>query len=145
MSKLLRMDQATSQELREILQSEGIHPTAQRMAILSFILGQSNHSTAEDVKGWVDRNFPNISLATVYNTLNVFVQGGLVQEFKLPHTTKVIYDRNTTPHHHFMDESTGELIDIPLSMVQVHPDAEKGFIIHDVQVMIRGKKRVPEV
>jgi Fe2+ or Zn2+ uptake regulation protein len=138
------MDKEKSQEIREILQSSGIHPTAQRIAILSFISGESNHSTAEEVKDWVDGNFPNISLATVYNTLNVLVQVGLVQEFKLPHTTKVIYDWNTSPHHHFLDESTGELLDIPQSLVLVHPDVENDFIIHDVQAMIRGTKRTAE-
>ena len=69
-------------EIEERLKKAGVQPTAQRIAICRFVLCQADHPTADQVKAWADKNFPKMSLATVYNTLNLWVEAGLLQELR---------------------------------------------------------------
>ena len=108
-------------EIEPTLRSVGLNPTAQRIAICRYALCEAHHLTADDVKTWADQNFPKLSLATVYNTLNALVKAGLLKELRLPHTDRVVYDNVMTDHYHLLDESTGELVDIPVNEVQVTP------------------------
>ena len=64
----------TPAEIEDRLSRSGVQPTAQRIAIAQYVLCEAEHPTADDVKAWTDLNFPKLSLATVYNTLNVLVK-----------------------------------------------------------------------
>ena len=135
----------TTAEIEERLQKAGINPTAQRIAIYRYILCEADHPTAEDVKAWADANFPKLSLATVYNTLGALVKAGLLQEFKLPHTDSVIYDDRLDDHFHFLDEDSGELVDIPLAdlpldKTELARHLGAGFQIRDMHVLFRGRR-----
>jgi Fur family transcriptional regulator, iron response regulator len=125
-------------EIEAKLAAAGVNPTAQRIAICRYVLCEADHPTAEQVKEWADRNFPKLSLATVYNTLGTLVQAGLLKELRLPHSESVIYDDNVGTHYHFLDERTGELIDVPPEAVEVTPRLQKKFKVKDVEVLIRG-------
>ena len=125
----------------EKLKAAGVQPTAQRIAIYYYILSEADHPTAEKIKDWADQGFPKLSLATIYNTLNALVEANLIKEFKLPHSAKVIYDCNVSYHHHFLDEDTGQLIDLAPDLVKVNPKVKKDFMVNDVHVLLRGKRR----
>src|SRR3954454_25246036 len=84
----------TVEEIQQILHKAKVRPTAQRIAVCRFILCEADHPSAEDIKAWVDKKFPMMSLATVYNTLKVLVNAGLIREFRFPHSDRVIYDCN---------------------------------------------------
>ena len=127
-------------EIEARLNEAGVQATAQRIAIARYVLCEAEHPTALDVKQWTDLNFPKLSLATVYNTLNVLVQTGLLRELRLPHSDKAIYDDNLSRHHHFYDEKTGELFDVDEKECQVHVNLDKGLKVRDVEVFIRGQK-----
>ena len=135
--------QNTIKNLIEQLQVANVQPTAQRIAIYQYVTCEGDHPTAEDVKAWVDDHFPKISLATVYNTLRTLVDADLLREFKLPHTSKVVYDSNVDKHHHFLDEETGQLFDVGLDMIELNPKLKRQYQINDIQVLVRGKKRHP--
>jgi Fur family iron response transcriptional regulator len=128
------------QEIEQKLVSTGINPTAQRIAICRYVLCEADHPTAEQVKEWADRNFPKISLATVYNTLNTLVEAGLLKELKFPHSESVIYDDRVSDHYHFLDEETGELIDLAPEEVTVAPKLGRAFKIKGMDVLLRGTK-----
>lgn len=135
------MHEPTTQELAERLTGAGIQPTAQRLAIFRYVATEADHPTAEDVKRWMDRNFPKVSLATVYNTLNLLVQAGQLRAFRFPHTDKMVYDHNTAHHYHFLDEESGELLDIPEDRIEVRHDLGAGYDVHGVQVVLHGRRR----
>lgn len=130
-----------AKSINEKLEAAGVHTTAQRIAIYQYILCEADHPTAEDIKEWADHHFPKMSLATVYNTLNVLVGAGLLKEFRFPNTSKVIYDPNMTHHHHFLDDETGQLLDIDPKLVEVKPKLQKEFQITQVQVLFRGSRQ----
>ena len=128
-------------QIEAVLRARGIQPTAQRIAIGRYVLCDADHPTAETVKLWVDQNFPKISLATVYNTLRAFVEAGLLAELRLPDRDAVVFDNLTTPHHHFLDEATGEILDLPPEAVQVNVSAGLEFDVHTATVVVRGTRR----
>ena len=69
--------------------------------------------TADQVWSEVRRDFPVISRATVYNTLNLFAEKGLLQSHSFDDGAGV-FDANTAAHHHFIDEESGRIVDIPI-------------------------------
>jgi Fur family transcriptional regulator, iron response regulator len=130
-------------EIEDRLLKAKIQPTAQRIAICQYVLCEADHPTADEVKAWADNNFPKMSLATVYNTLKTLVEGGLLREYRFPHSDKVIYDNNLNEHYHFVDEKTGELVDI--SPEEIAPNgvnlSSKHYEIHSVDVVFRGTRK----
>ena len=131
----------STQEIEKILKKSGIQATAQRLAICRYVLCEAGHCTVEEVKDWADKNFPKISLATVYNTLNILVDVKLLIALKLSHSDKVIYDNNVDNHYHFLDEETGELIDIESSQINFQHTLDDKFKVKDIDVLLRGTIR----
>lgn len=125
----------------QTLQEHGIQPSAQRVAIAEHVLQTAAHPSAEQVLASVQETFPLVSRATVYNTLNLFVRKGLLREYVLTEG-RVVFDPKMERHHHFIDEATGEIHDLPWDAVEVvQRDPLEGFAVHDYQVVMRGRKR----
>lgn len=131
----------TIPEIEALLKDSGVQPSAQRIAICRYVLCEASHPTVEDVKKWADENFPKMSLATVYNTLNLLAEVGLLRSVKFPHMDKTIFDSNLEPHHHFLDDESGQIYDIEPSKVQMEFNLPEDFEITETQLIIRGRKR----
>jgi len=125
----------------EALREHGIQPSAQRVAVADYVLHTDEHPSADQVFAKVRKTFPMLSRATVYNTLNLFVEKHLLRELVLAEG-RVVFDPKTDAHHHFIDESTGRIHDIPWQAVKVSQiDRLKGFEVSEYQVVIRGRRR----
>jgi Fur family iron response transcriptional regulator len=123
------------------LEEHGIQPSAQRVAVAEYVLRTTEHPSADKVWAGVQETFPMISRATVYNTLNLFVEKGLLRELHLA-PDSVLFDPNIDRHHHFIDEDTGRIYDIPWNQVEVNNAKPlPGFEVHDYQVVMRGRRR----
>lgn len=133
-----------SREIAERLRRLGILPSAQRVAIAEYVLSTCTHPCAEDVFQAIRTEVPMISLATVYNTLHLFAEKGLLRELSIAEG-KVVYDCHVEPHHHMVDVETGAIHDLPWSSVQVSQAEEAaaglGFEVSEYQVVLRGKRR----
>jgi Fe2+ or Zn2+ uptake regulation protein len=130
-----------SASLPDILRSHGIQPSAQRLAVAAYVLDTEAHPSAEQVWGRVRERFPMISRATVYNTLNLFVEKGLLRQLALSEG-KVVFDPKVEPHHHFIDEGTGRIHDVPWHSLRVsRVDALDGLDVREYQVVMRGRHR----
>ncbi len=125
-------------DLQNRLNTAGIQPTLQRMAVASVLLAEPAHMTADQVLQAASVRLPSISRATVYAVLQLFVRQGLLKELPIDGAATV-YDSNTTPHHHFYDVETGTVADIPQGSLQVLglPDALQGLRLDGVDVIIR--------
>lgn len=123
------------------LEEHGIRPTAQRLAIARFVLHTNSHPSADEVWEEVQATFPMVARATVYNTLNLFVDHGLLEALVVTEG-RVVFDANVHPHHHFVDEDSGEIIDLPWDALKVRQIEQlEGFDVRDYQVVVRGKRR----
>ena len=124
-----------------VLLDHDINPSAQRVAVAQYVLHTDEHPSADLVWTRVKKRFPHVSRATVYNTLNLFVDKGLLREFVLTEG-RVVFDPKTEEHHHFIDEDSGKIHDVPWDAVKLS-NAPKlaGFEVREYQVVMRGKKR----
>ena len=99
------------------------------------------HMTAEQILAAVRRGGERVSKATVYNTLKVLAQRGLVRQIHLD-PERSVYDSTRTPHHHFHDLETGELRDIDPNDIAFSrfPTLPEGMEA-EVEVVIRLRKK----
>ena len=125
----------------EQLKAHGIPPTAQRVAVADYVLKTTEHPGADLVWQRVRERFPLISRATVYNTLNLFVEKGLLRSWVLAEG-RLVFDPMLERHHHFVDEVTGVIHDVPWEALEVRRVKElEGFDVSEFQVVLRGKAR----
>lgn len=125
----------------ELLRRHGIQPSAQRVAIAEYVLATEDHPSADQVLSVVRERLPQVSRATVYNTLHVLVEGGLLRELELSEG-RVAYDPNVEPHHHFIDEKSGAIRDVAWSALEVRGVEDlKGLQVHEYQVVLRGRPK----
>lgn len=130
-------------DLGERLRQRGIQPSAQRMAVAEYVLSTDEHPSADQVWARVRADFPMISRATVYNTLNLFVRKGLLRQLTLAEG-KVVFDPHLAPHHHFIDDATGAIHDVPWESVEVkNVENLKGVDVREYQVVMRGRRARP--
>ncbi|NDA08604.1 MAG: transcriptional repressor, partial [Alphaproteobacteria bacterium] len=110
--------------------------------VLSSLLFDDGHRhvTAEKLRCEVAALGKNMSLATIYNTLNQFAEVGLLRDIKLDDGV-TYFDSNRDHHHHFFDPESNALIDIPGDAIQFKkvPMAPDGQQIERVDVIIRLK------
>lgn len=129
-----------SLDLVEKLRGHGIQPSAQRLAVAGYVLATREHPSAEKVLERVQASFPMLSRATVYNTLNLFVARGLLKQLVIAEG-KVVFDPMLAPHHHFIDDETGDIDDIPWSAVRVGDVTRlEGYEVRDSMIVMRGRK-----
>jgi len=122
------------------LKSAGVTPTQQRVEIAQLLFARHQHVSAEQVLSMVNSHNSVVSKATVYNTLGLFANKGLLREV-IVDPTKVFYDSNTSEHHHFYNIDSGELLDIPGDSLTLADLPELPFGTHSegIDVIIRIK------
>jgi Fur family transcriptional regulator, iron response regulator len=126
--------------IAEQLRRSGIQPSAQRVAVAEYVLGTDAHPSADQVWAEVKARVPMISRATVYNTLNLFVRKGLLRQLQLAEG-RVSFDPNLEPHHHFIDEATGVVVDVPWDALEVRRvEGLRGLEVREYQVVLRGRR-----
>jgi len=131
----------TVKEIISLLKQSGIQPTPQRIAVAECVLRSKRHPTADAVWTSVKRKHPTVSRATVYNTLNLLVEKQLLRTHVLTDGTTV-FDPHVELHHHFIDDETGEIHDIPWAALKVKgSDLLPGFDVREYQVIMRGRRK----
>lgn len=124
-----------------ILRQCDIQPTPQRIAVVEYVLKSKTHPSADDVFSNARKKCPTVSRATVYNTLNLLVEKGLLG-MQTIREGAVVFDPNLEKHHHFIDNDTGNIYDIPWDQFQVKGKEKlKDFEITEFQVIMRGRKK----
>lgn len=133
------------QEVSEVLRDAGVNPTSQRVEIGYILFARHAHLSAEEIMQRVNADYAVVSKATVYNTLGLFVQHGLVREL-IVEPGKVFYDSNVSPHHHYYYVDSGDLLDIPAQELRLAqtPSLPADTELEDVEIVLRVRKRIPE-
>ncbi|MGH8225482.1 MAG: Fur family transcriptional regulator [Gammaproteobacteria bacterium] len=128
--------------LSDKLQNLGIAPTRQRLRIAAAMLAAPQHLSADQVLAEVNRRGSGVSKATVYNTLRLFTERGLLREVVVD-PNRVFYDSTIRAHHHFYNPATGELTDIPADRLTVSglPETPAGTEAAEVEVIVRLRER----
>ena len=122
----------------EKLESSSLKSTKQRKSLIKIIFGDGNaHYTVDDVYKKAKQNKIKISLATVYNSLNLFKDLGILKILTTS-TDTIFYDTNLNDHHHFFCKKTGKLIDVDSSEVIISklPKIPSGRKLNSVNVIL---------
>ncbi len=135
--KTISMDTAS---LRRHLQGSGIMPTRQRMEIATVLLAKPQHLSADQILETLQKAGSAVSKATVYNTLNLFAENGLVRPIKVE-GERTLYDSNTENHAHFYNLDSGAIIDIDAILVHDLPPPPDGTEIAEIDLVIRIRNR----
>jgi len=126
--------------LSQRLKAAGVQPSAQRLAVAAYVLDTVDHPSADQVLERVRQSLPMLSRATVYNTLNLFVEKGLIRQLVLSEG-RVVFDPRLEAHHHFIDDESGTIDDVPWSAVKVGDVGTlKGYEVREYMVVLRGRK-----
>lgn len=111
--------------------------------VAEHVLATDAHPSAEEIFAAAHRRLPVLSRATVYNTLSLFVERGLLRALVLAEG-HIVYDPRLEPHHHFIDDETGRIHDVPRHALTVTGvDDLTGFDVREHSVVLRGRLSRP--
>ena len=128
----------TRDNMADLLRAHGINPTHQRIEIAHALFSRGEHLSADQILAIVNDRHSETSKATVYNTLNLFLEKKLIREV-IVDPSKVFYDPNTMPHHHFYNVDTGELTDIDAGEIAISglPQLPQGMVTEGIDIIVR--------
>lgn len=127
-------------ELEQTLRSRGLHLTLQRRIVLEAVAGRKDHPSADRVYENVQRAHPEVSRATVYRTLEKFVELGVLRKVCHPGSA-VRYDPRVERHHHLVCLRCNRMEDYTdprLDDIRLPPASRQGFHITDYSIQFRG-------
>lgn len=131
----------SADETVALLRANDITPTRQRVAIGTILFACRQHMAASELFRRVQASDTSISRSTVYNTLELFVKKGLLQELNFGDRSR-IYDTNLAPHHHLYHVDSGKIEDLDISQIKVKvPDEVLGkssLVGVDVTLRVAG-------
>jgi Fur family ferric uptake transcriptional regulator len=127
--------------LLERLRNREWRLTAQRRAVAEVLSGPDLHLTADEVLERAQARLPEVSRATVYNTLGELLAMGELVEVATDGRAKR-YDPNPDrTHQHLVCDRCGRIVDIdagPAGAPELPEDRRRGFVLHATEVTYRG-------
>ncbi|BBL25688.1 MULTISPECIES: Fur family transcriptional regulator [Comamonas] len=133
--------QAQDAQLAERLRQAGLQPTRQRLAMARVLLGAPVHMHAEQVLQAARQHYPSLSRATVYASLPLFAERGLLRALPLglEHT---VYDSSTEVHPHLLIEDSGEVLDLPPDCIRwdALPPLAPGLEVAAIDMVVRVRR-----
>ncbi|MEA1986320.1 MAG: Fur family transcriptional regulator [Candidatus Marinimicrobia bacterium] len=127
------------EHIKKTIEEHGLKPTHQRLKILEYLKEDISHPTADQIYSEMRKEIPTISKTTVYNTVNMFAEKGIVNALFLS-KNELRYDGDLSFHHHFVCEECGSLNDIQDDENCKYRDVKMidGNQINDVSVYFTG-------
>ncbi|BDY12387.1 Fur family transcriptional regulator [Hydrogenimonas cancrithermarum] len=122
----------------ELLKEHELKVTPQRLKIISM-LEKHGHINIEDLYQEMLKEFPSVSLATIYKNINQMIENGLIQEVKLPQA-KSVYELIKDPHLHMVCDRCHKVEDIVIGVEKIIEEAENlsGYKIEESFITLRG-------
>lgn len=123
------------------LRKKNIRMTTQRLAILEVLAIESTHPTAYEIYDAVKADFPNMSIATIYNNLNFFKEAGILIEMPFEEGSSR-FDLTETRHYHAICSLCGKIVDFDypeLKGINNYVDKEANFKVDDYTLSVTGQ------
>jgi Fur family iron response transcriptional regulator len=132
-----------SADIETRLRDCGLRPTRQRVALADLLFAKGDrHLTVEELHEEATLADVPVSLATVYNTLHQFTEAGMIRVLAVE-GARTYFDTNISDHHHFFVEGRNQVLDIPISNLEIGnlPEPPEGMEIAHVDVIIRLREK----
>lgn len=126
------------------IKEAGLKVTPQRVAILKVLAEKNNHPSAENIAEQLKQDYPNLSLGTIYNTLETLAQKRVISKVQSD-DGKMRFDAKLDMHHHLLEFDSGRIEDYydeDLNVILQEYFSNKsipGFVIQDLKLQIKGK------
>lgn len=124
--------------LKQALKEKGIGLSHQRLQVLDYLCRHLCHPTADEVYLALKRDMPTLSKTTVYNTLRLLAEAGLVKALSIE-GNETRFDIRGREHGHFKCLSCGAIADVPLDMPALSPGFLSGWEVRETDVFFRGR------
>lgn len=124
-------------EIARAFEEKSLRMTSQRFCIMEYLLRRHVHATADEIFHAINQSDPRASRATVYNSLNVLSEAGLVREISLDGKA-TLFDSNLHRHHHFVCDSCGAVEDIEWFSAPEALQACGERKVREFEVLLRG-------
>jgi Fur family peroxide stress response transcriptional regulator len=127
-----------AEAIKRSLEGGGLRCTAQRYAVMAFLMDHKGHPTAAEIYEAVNRVDPRSSRATTYNNLRDLVNAGLVREVAVEGRAGR-FDMTGMRHHHFVCDRCGNVEDVEWYDVPKPASRSLGKrVVRECQLIFRG-------
>lgn len=127
----------TDSKLTELMHDAGVRPSVQRIAVLSYIVNEKSHPTADDIYVALAPKYPSLSRTTVYNSLRTLAEAGIVRELEIESGIKHYDFARQAPHGHFVCRQCGNIYDMGIA-TGLEKTVSPGFLIESIDVYFKG-------
>jgi Fe2+ or Zn2+ uptake regulation protein len=127
-------------DLVQLLRARGQRVTSQRLVILRELRRRAHHATADEIRRAVSDELPGTSTPTIYATLDLLVELGLIRRID-PGTGASLYDARTEPHEHLVCDRCGTIedLDVEIDTARVlEAAARAGYAAQRAELVIHG-------
>ncbi len=133
----------TAKELENKCIEAGLKMTAPRRAVLNVLAHAEDHPSVEDVYDRAKKEDPSISIATVYRTLGLLDELGLVYRHEFTDSDHARYELNDTHHHHLIDLDTGKVLEFENPQIEKMKQKiaeDMGYELVECRLELYGRK-----
>lgn len=110
--------------------------TKQKEIILDAVFELNHHPTADEIYLYLKKDYPRLSLATVYRNLNTYAQDGKIRKVSIPGDSER-FDFNLSEHEHFYCESCHQVYDVKVNISEVINNVSP-FVFSSYKLMLYG-------
>jgi len=126
-----------AEEISEYLLQNNIKPSYQRLRIYEYLKNNHNHPTVDRIYRELVYEIPTLSKTTVYNTLKIFIEKGIVKVINIE-DNELRYDADTSVHGHFKCEKCEQIFDFKLDTTNFDYDELNKFTIKETHIYFKG-------
>lgn len=127
----------TFEQIKNYLVEHGIRPSNYRIRILQCLEDNKMHPTADQIYQNLLSEFPTLSKMSVYNTIEVLLDAGLIREITIENN-EVRYDSHLEDHGHFKCNHCGKIFNFDIDFNSLHLNGLDQFIIKDQDIFLKG-------
>ncbi len=117
-------------EIKSFLLEKDIKPTLIRIKTLEYLWSTKEHPDADMIYREISKYIPTLSITSIYNTLNNFVEKGIVTAIKIDEGV-IRYDGDTTSHGHFKCIKCGKVLDIDIKQDIFREKIKEGEVLEE--------------
>ena len=119
------------------LSGRGIRPSYQRIKVLEYLYQKGGHPTVDEIYRALSPEIPPLSKVTIYNTLHIFAEAGLVRIVDID-DAEMRYDITLSDHGHFQCEACGTIFNFDVDIDQIPIEGLNQFDITKKDIYFRG-------
>lgn len=121
----------------EYLKEHGIRPSYQRIKVFDYLIQNKNHPTVDDIYQELIADIPTLSKTTVYNTLKLFQEKGIVLIINIE-DNETRFDAYVANHGHFKCNKCGKIYDFELSEDKLNLPELRNYSINEQHIYLKG-------